>query len=159
MEFSDMPKANKTPTTRRRVVVKNVTLVPPPHLRLPSVEVLGRFYSAASHAAHLFDHASVEAPANTPAKHDASIFHKQMDDRACALSDLILALPIYTLADAAVLAVHGFLESDPGENHVLETAFARIAVVVAKAAGLNLNDFGSADTHNLLKRYGAGVTL
>jgi hypothetical protein len=101
----------------------------------------------------MLDRAWLDAPDHTPAKHNAHAAYLQADARATALSNLFLTRPIATLADAAVLSVHGFMETDPTEAPELARVFARIALVVGAAAGLDITCFGSLGTGALIKRH------
>jgi hypothetical protein len=135
---------------------------------IPSVFMLGRHFLAARMDVSHYDRRMIATKDGARVEYkDASASMDLAHTESEALHSLILARPIETLADALTLAIHCFQVAEScdsgAEAHTIETdvdcmqsAFARIALVLAEAAARGLDAVASPRDAALIRRRATG---
>jgi hypothetical protein len=158
-----MPEATHAHTTSASIAI-TAPLQPRPGRARSSVLEMGRQHRALADRYRELDEQSVKLKPNTRGSHACALAMDGLYAERMALEKQILARDAETLADAAVLAMHGFVTadrvvaSDFGNNHDLnyerlkqmQRAFASILMAFAKSGYVRLEDIGWPDTARLL---------
>jgi hypothetical protein len=159
-----MPEATPAHTISGSIAITAPLPQPRPGRARPSVLEMGRQHRALADRYRELDEQRVKLKPNTRGSHACALAMDGLYAERVALEKQILARDAETLADAAVLAVHGFVmaervaASNLGCNQDLiherlkqmQHAFASILMAFAKSGYVRLEEIGWPDTAHLL---------